>query len=105
MWEGVAFIRGQLFRTFAGPASARRFDGRNRIQELLEDFAVVDVRRSKDNGKWEAGRVGQQVTLGARLATIGRIRLDVLTLFGRNGRRIDASLRPVDGAAPAEPVK
>src|SRR5215207_1053396 len=41
----------------------------------------MDVRRSKDNGKWEAGRVGQQVTSGARLATIGRIRPDLLAPF------------------------
>jgi hypothetical protein len=81
MREVVAFFRVQLLRTFAGPASARRLDRRNRIQGPLEDFAVVDVRRSKDNGKWEAERVGQQVVLGARLAAIGRIRPDLLTPF------------------------
>jgi hypothetical protein len=81
MREVVAFVRVQLLRTFAGSASARRFDRRNRIQELLEDFGVMDVRRSKDNGKWEAGRVGQQVAFGARLAAIGRIRPDLLTPF------------------------
>ncbi len=81
MREVVAFVRVQLLRPFAGPASARRFDRRNRIQELLEDFGVMDVRRSKDNGKWEAERVGQQVAFGARLATIGRIRPDLLTPF------------------------
>ncbi len=81
MREVVAFVRVQLLRPFAGPASARRFDRRNRIQELLEDFGVMDVRRSKDNGKWEAERVGQQVAFGARLAAIGRVRPDLLTPF------------------------
>ena len=81
MREVVAFVRVQLLRTFAGPASPRRIDRRNRIQEPLEDFGVMDVRRSKDNGKWEAGRVGQQVAFEARLATLGRIRPDLLTPF------------------------
>ena len=81
MREVVTFVRVQFLRTFAGPASAGQLNRRHCVQELLEYFAVVDVSRSKENSKREAGCVGQQVAFRARLATIGRIRPDLLAPF------------------------
>ena len=56
--------------------------GRNRVEELLDALAVVDVRRREPDGEGDAGGVDHKMALAARSAFIRRIRADdVAPLF------------------------
>jgi hypothetical protein len=73
--EVVTLIRVQLLRSLPRSTSAT-FDRRDRVKQLLEHLAVVDVGTGNQHREREARRVGEQVALGTGLASIGGIRAD-----------------------------
>jgi hypothetical protein len=58
---------------FAGPSSRWSPglpDGRDGIDDLFQHDAVVDVGPRQPDCEWDALRIGEDVTLGARLASV-----------------------------------
>lgn len=72
----VALVSVQFARSAAGPtpASTRWPQGRERIDEALQDGALVDVGGGDEQRQWGAAPFGYQMVLAARPAPIGRIR-------------------------------
>jgi hypothetical protein len=61
---------------FAGPSSRWSPglpDGRDGIDDLFQHDAVVDVGPRQPDCEWDALRIGEDVTLGARLASGRRV--------------------------------
>jgi len=73
----AAMIISLVGMKLAGPASGwspRLPDGRHSINDLLQHDAVVNVGPRQPDCEWDALRIGDDVTLGARLAAIRRVR-------------------------------
>jgi hypothetical protein len=68
----VGLVRVDL-HGLAPPGSAPGLDLRDALQEWFEGLGVVEVRRRDRQGKRQAGAVGQDVDLRARLAAIDRV--------------------------------
>src|SRR5205823_73925 len=64
--------------TLRAASPARPPDRRDGLDQVLEDFAVVDVGRGQPDRQGHAVAVHQQMPLGARLGPIRRIRAHVL---------------------------
>ena len=72
MREVVAFIGMQLGRSPAGPSPTLAYR-RHGINQGFEEAAVVDICRAEPDGERNAPGVGDQVTLAAGSAAIGRV--------------------------------
>lgn len=93
----VRFVRVHLLGPLAWSPRTHAPHRRNRVEERLEDPAIVDIRGAGENGQWYAVSVHGQVALGARLAPVSRIGSRVLTtvLCGDAGT-IQRYAAPVD---------
>jgi hypothetical protein len=69
----IRLVGVELDRTFAG-ATARTLDGRNRINQLLEDGTVVTVGAGDERRERGAAPVRNKVALRARFAAICWVR-------------------------------
>jgi hypothetical protein len=69
----VRLVRVHLVWTLARP-TARAFDGRNRVDQFLEDDAVVAVGAGDERGERGAPSIRNNVALRARFAAIRRVR-------------------------------
>ncbi len=71
----VGFVGVELGRSKPWPPRppARPDNGRDRLDQRLEDARVVQVGRRQADGKWDPLAVHDQVVLGAELPTIGGV--------------------------------
>ncbi len=69
----VGLIGMQLLRPFAG-TTPRASDGRNGVDEVLEDGAVMPVGPGQPEGERRAPSVGNDMALRARFAAVRRVR-------------------------------
>lgn len=71
-WVIVAFIRMELVGTFARPA-ARTFHGFHRVDEFLEQLAIVDIGSGYSGCERDTSPIDQQMVLGAGPAPVYRV--------------------------------
>jgi hypothetical protein len=79
--RAIGFVCMQFVRPLAWAAAAPAGDADYEIDHVLEQRAVVHVRRRELDHERDALRLGQQMVLRARLATIRRIRAGVRSPF------------------------
>jgi hypothetical protein len=72
-WIVVGLVCVQLLGPLAWSTPARALDRSDCVHQLLEDLRVVYVGGGEHHGEGNAVAVGQNVTLGAGLAPVGRI--------------------------------
>jgi len=73
----VALVGVQLGRAAPWPARTLA-DRRHGIDQRLQQLAIVPVGRRDLQGEWDAIGIDEDVTLGARLAAIRRVRASLL---------------------------
>lgn len=76
----IRLVRVQLVRP-ASRATAFACNGRYRVEQCFEGHAVVDVGSCQKESERNAPAIGDQVTLGSRFASIGRVRAGRLAPF------------------------
>ena len=98
----VGLIRVEFGGTSAA-LSAGTLDGRNGIEQLLEDHRLVPVSAGQERGERDAGPVDHNMALRARFAAIRWIRPDELTplLAGMLAQSREARLQSMRSASPS----
>ena len=76
----VSFVGVQLVRPAARSTALTR-DGRDGIDQVFERHAVVDIGASEQKGERDPATVGDQMTLCAGPASVGRVRASCGTPF------------------------
>jgi hypothetical protein len=83
-WVVIALVGVQLDRPASGMPASAPLDRRHRVQDRLDEHAVVPVRAGDGDIERQARGVDEQVVLGAAFAPVGGVRAGQCTpLFAR----------------------
>ena len=77
-WHVIDLVGVKLGRAPAGPTPPSPDDWRHRVDQVLEDAAVVNVGGGEPDGKRDTVGISNDVPLGSRPTTIRRVQADAL---------------------------
>jgi hypothetical protein len=106
--EVIPFVAVQLGRALAWAPRLPQWaaDRLDRIDQQLQQLAVVHVGRGELHRQRHTLPIDEQMVFAAELATVSRVRPGVLTpALGTDAEAVQAGAAPIDRIEVAEPVQ